>query len=184
MTGSGFFRSNNATRRLLSEPIQRRFEATQNVEPFKTVLSGLRAPRTRAGNRLTTSSSIRRRSKRCDCNLFSPPDNMKHKLLIIAGALGVTGAAVAGALYLAYPVQVSTLGGLTRNYFVSWSAPPGATTTEVNAAYKGAVAAAPQPTADRRGVSAEHNRPRLAELQQNSGFRALLAVESDQCEEC
>ena len=36
---------------------------------------------------------------------------MKYKLLIIAGALGVTGAAVGGGLYLAYPVQVSTLGG-------------------------------------------------------------------------
>ena len=37
--------------------------------------------------------------------------NIKYKLLIIAGALGVTGAAIGGALYLAYPVQVSTLGG-------------------------------------------------------------------------
>jgi alcohol dehydrogenase (cytochrome c) len=73
---------------------------------------------------------------------------MKHKLSTVAGALAVTGAAVAGALYLAYPVQVSTLGGLTRNYFVSWSAPPGATTTELNPAYKGAVAAAPAPTAE------------------------------------
>ena len=73
---------------------------------------------------------------------------MKHKLLIIVGALGVTGAAVAGALYLAYPVQVSTLAGLTRNYFISWSAPPGTTTTELNAAYKGAGAAASLPPAE------------------------------------
>ena len=35
---------------------------------------------------------------------------MKYKLLIIAVALGVIGAAVGGGLYLAYPVQVSTLG--------------------------------------------------------------------------
>jgi hypothetical protein len=62
--------------------------------------------------------------------------NMKYKLVIIAGALGVAGAAVAGGLYLAYPVQVSTLGGMTRNYLVSWSAPPGTITTESNAAYK------------------------------------------------
>jgi hypothetical protein len=61
---------------------------------------------------------------------------MKYKLLIIAGALGVTGAAVGGALYLAYPVQVSTLGGLTGNYLISWSAPSGTITTESNAAYK------------------------------------------------
>jgi alcohol dehydrogenase (cytochrome c) len=68
---------------------------------------------------------------------------MKHKLLIIAGALGVTGAAVAGALYLAYPVQISTLGGMTRNYLISWKAPPGTATTELNAAYKAGAAAPP-----------------------------------------
>jgi hypothetical protein len=61
---------------------------------------------------------------------------MKYNLVIIAGAFGVTGAAVAGALYLAYPVQVSTLAGLTRSYLISWSAPPGTITTESNAAYK------------------------------------------------
>jgi hypothetical protein len=60
---------------------------------------------------------------------------MKYNLPIIAGALGVTGATVAGALYLAYPVQVSTLAGLTRSYLISWSAPPGTITTESNAAY-------------------------------------------------
>ena len=73
---------------------------------------------------------------------------MKYKFLIIAGALGVTGAAVAGALYLAYPVQVSTLGGLARNYLISWSAPRGTITTELNAAYKGTGAAAPSPAAE------------------------------------
>jgi hypothetical protein len=50
---------------------------------------------------------------------------MKNKLFIIAGALVVTGAAAAAALYYAYPVRVSLLAGLTRNYFLSWSAPPG-----------------------------------------------------------
>src|SRR6266487_3190009 len=72
---------------------------------------------------------------------------MKYKLLIIAVALGVIGAAVGGGLYLAYPVQVSTLAGLTRNFLISWSAPPGTITTELNAAYK-AGAAAPQPAAE------------------------------------
>jgi alcohol dehydrogenase (cytochrome c) len=42
---------------------------------------------------------------------------------------------------------VSTLAGLTRNYLISWSAPPGTTTTELNAAYQGAGAAAPSPPA-------------------------------------
>ena len=65
---------------------------------------------------------------------------MKHKLLIIAGALVVMGAAAAGALYYAFPVQVSTVGGLTRNYILTLFAPPGTTTTEVNSAYKGAFA--------------------------------------------
>src|SRR5271170_3196062 len=72
---------------------------------------------------------------------------MKYKLLIAACALGVIGAAVGGALYLIYPVQVSTLAGLTRNYFISLRAPPGTTTTELNAAYKGAGAVAPSPPA-------------------------------------
>src|SRR6266851_72326 len=73
---------------------------------------------------------------------------MKKKLLLIAAALGVTAAAVAGALYLAYPVQISTLGGMTRNYLISWSAPLGTITTESNAAYKGAGAVASSPPAE------------------------------------
>jgi alcohol dehydrogenase (cytochrome c) len=67
---------------------------------------------------------------------------MKKKLFIIAGVLVVIGVAAAGALYLAYPVQLSTIGGLSRNYLISWSAPRGTTTTELNAAYKDAGAVA------------------------------------------
>jgi hypothetical protein len=86
---------------------------------------------------------------------------MKKKLLIIAGVLVVVGATTAGALYYVYPVQVSTIAGLTRNYLISWSAPLGMTTTELNAAYKTAGGAiAPFPPAERRW--------RLAELQQNT----------------
>ncbi len=72
---------------------------------------------------------------------------MRYKLLIIAGALIVIGAATAGALYYAYPVQMTTYAAMTRNYLISWSAPPGTTTTELNAAYKGTVAATPSPPA-------------------------------------
>jgi alcohol dehydrogenase (cytochrome c) len=72
---------------------------------------------------------------------------MKHKFLTIVGALAVAGAAVGGALYLIYPVQISTLGGLTRNYLISWSAPAGTTTTELNAAYKAAAVAPGSPAA-------------------------------------
>ena len=62
--------------------------------------------------------------------------SMKAKLLTNVGALIVIGAVTGGALYLAYPVQISTLGGMTRNYLISWSASPGTITTESNAIYK------------------------------------------------
>src|SRR5271157_2508095 len=73
----------------------------------------------------------------------------RHYVILVAVivALGVIGAAVGGGLYYVYPVQVSTIAGLTRNYFISWSAPPGATATELNAAYKAAEAVAPSPPA-------------------------------------
>jgi alcohol dehydrogenase (cytochrome c) len=69
-------------------------------------------------------------------------------LLIIAGMVLLGSAVAAGCLYLAYPVQVSTLGGMGRNFLVTLSAPPGTTTTELNPAYKaeavgGAVDASP-----------------------------------------
>ena len=73
---------------------------------------------------------------------------MKYRLLMIVVALGVTAMVVGGGLYLAFPVQVSTLGGLTRNYLLSWSAPPGTLTTELNAAYKEVRAIASPPTAE------------------------------------
>jgi alcohol dehydrogenase (cytochrome c) len=74
--------------------------------------------------------------------------SVKAKLLTIVGALIVIGAVAGTALYYAYPVQVSLFGALTRNYVLTWSAPPGTTTTEANAAYKAAQAIAPSPPAD------------------------------------
>jgi alcohol dehydrogenase (cytochrome c) len=73
---------------------------------------------------------------------------MNKKLILIVCALFVLGAAAAGALYLAFPVQMSTIGGLSRNYLISWTAPPGTTTTELNTAYKGTGAVAPSPPAE------------------------------------
>ena len=61
--------------------------------------------------------------------------------------LAVIGAAVGGGLYYVYPVQMTTIAGMSRNYLISWSAPPGTTTTELNAAYKAATATAPSPPA-------------------------------------
>jgi alcohol dehydrogenase (cytochrome c) len=76
-----------------------------------------------------------------------------RKLLIvalIAAALIGMGAAAVGALYRSHPVEMSLLVAMTRNYLRSWSAPKGATTTELNPAYKGAAPAAPSllPVAD------------------------------------
>jgi alcohol dehydrogenase (cytochrome c) len=75
--------------------------------------------------------------------------NRKHFLILISivGALVVIGAAVGGSLYYVYPVQVSTLGGMTRNYLISWFAPPGTTATELNAAYKAAEGGGASPPA-------------------------------------
>jgi alcohol dehydrogenase (cytochrome c) len=70
------------------------------------------------------------------------------KLFMILGALAVIGAAVGGGLYYAYPVQVSTLAGLTRNYVISLVAPAGSVTTELNAVYKGAETVASAAPAD------------------------------------
>jgi alcohol dehydrogenase (cytochrome c) len=67
---------------------------------------------------------------------------MKKKLLIIAGALVVAGAAIGGGLYLAFPVQVSTIAGLTHVYLMTLGAPAGTISTEANAAYQRPVAAA------------------------------------------
>jgi hypothetical protein len=71
----------------------------------------------------------------------------KRKFFIIVGALVVIDAATGGALYYAYPVQMSTIGGLTRNYVLSLGAPAGTTTTETNPDYKGAGGAGVPPAA-------------------------------------
>jgi len=71
---------------------------------------------------------------------------MNRRTLIIAAlaavALLAVGAAAGRVLYRAYPIQVELFVALTRNTIRSWGAPPGATRTEVNPAYK-TVAAAP-----------------------------------------
>jgi alcohol dehydrogenase (cytochrome c) len=73
---------------------------------------------------------------------------MMRKLLIaalIAAVLIGTGAAAVGVLFRLHPVEMSLFVAMTRNYLRSWSAPKGATTTELNPAYKGSAAAAPAP---------------------------------------
>src|SRR5271170_3777065 len=47
-------------------------------------------------------------------------------------------------VYRSFPHQTAKFAGLARNYIWSWSAPPGATTLEVNPAYYGvSLASAP-----------------------------------------
>jgi hypothetical protein len=65
----------------------------------------------------------------------------KGKIFVIAGALVVSAAVVGGVLYRAFPVQISTMAGLTRNYFLTLNLPAGAVTTEANAAYSAPVGA-------------------------------------------
>jgi alcohol dehydrogenase (cytochrome c) len=64
------------------------------------------------------------------------------KFFIVIGALAVIGAAIGGAAYVAFPVKMSTIGGLTRNYLLSLRAPPGTMTTESNPTYKAPEASA------------------------------------------
>ena len=71
---------------------------------------------------------------------------MKNKLLIIAGVLVVIAAAVVGTLYV-YWDQAVPLAGMAINYFRSWSAPSGTTTTEFAMASKDVGAVAPSPPA-------------------------------------
>jgi alcohol dehydrogenase (cytochrome c) len=64
---------------------------------------------------------------------------------LVAATLVGAGAAVASALFRAYPVRMSLFIIMTRNYIRSWAAPEGTTTTELNPAFKGAAVAAPSP---------------------------------------
>jgi alcohol dehydrogenase (cytochrome c) len=64
-----------------------------------------------------------------------------RKRLIILGALVVAGVAVAGILFAAFPVQMTTYGGIGRNYLLTLSMPAGTVSTETNPAYRAAVPA-------------------------------------------
>ena len=73
----------------------------------------------------------------------------KRKLLITLGALFVAGVAIAGILYLAFPIAMTTYGGMGLNYVKTLSTPAGTVSTETNPAYVAPVAATPSnPVAD------------------------------------
>jgi len=64
------------------------------------------------------------------------------KLLVILGSLFVAGVVIAGVLYVAFPVAMTTYGGMGVNYFRSLNTPPGTVSTETNPAYKAPTAVA------------------------------------------
>jgi alcohol dehydrogenase (cytochrome c) len=66
---------------------------------------------------------------------------------IFAVSVAATVPAAKRALYRSHPVQVAVFAGLMRNYIWSWSAPPGATMTDVNPAYR-APSAMPAPLSE------------------------------------
>ena len=73
----------------------------------------------------------------------------KVKVWVIIGALFVAGLAIAGLLYVTFPIAMTTYGGMALNYLKTLSTPAGTVSTEANPAYKGAeTAAASTPPAD------------------------------------
>jgi glucose dehydrogenase len=117
---------------------------------------------------------------------------VRRKLFIVAVVVIVAAALLAilapGAkrfMTRTFPYQSAFYAGLARNYIWSWSAPPGATTTEANPAYNaGAPAAAPRsaaPPANAAGDWPSYNRTltseRFADLSEiNAGNVGRLKV--------
>jgi alcohol dehydrogenase (cytochrome c) len=75
---------------------------------------------------------------------------MKKRLLIIVGALFVAGVAVAGILYVSFPIAMTTYGGMGLNYLKTFSTPSGTISVEANPAFKAGEASDPtsSPLAD------------------------------------
>src|SRR5271156_5054715 len=73
---------------------------------------------------------------------------MKKKVWIIIGALFVAVVALAGILYLAFPIAMTTYGGMGLNYLKTLSTPAGTVSTETNPEYKAVETAAQSPAAD------------------------------------
>ena len=71
---------------------------------------------------------------------------MKRKPLLILGSLFVVGVVIAGVLYVTFPVQMTTYGGMGLNYLKTLSTPAGTVSTETNPAYKAPVAVVPSPS--------------------------------------
>src|SRR6202451_473192 len=68
---------------------------------------------------------------------------MKKKIWLILGGLFIAGVVVAGILYLAFPIAMTTYGGMSLNYLKTLSTPAGTVSTEANPAYVAPAAAVP-----------------------------------------
>ena len=77
------------------------------------------------------------------------------KILTILVVLFVAGVAIAGVLYVTFPIQMTTYGGMGLNFVKSMSAPAGTLSVETNAAYQApAGGSPPAPLADAAWPSA------------------------------
>ena len=67
------------------------------------------------------------------------------RFLVIVGLLFVAGVVIAGVLYVTFPVQMTTYGGMGLNFLKTLSTPAGTLTVETSPAYKPPTAARPSP---------------------------------------
>src|SRR5277367_4774111 len=103
---------------------------------------------------------------------------MNLKLLLIVGALVVVGAAAGWALYSAFPVQMSQVAGMTRNYFLTLDAPPGAASTEMNSAYQVPAPAASSPVEDSLPNTATGDWPSYNRTLASQRFSPLIEIDT------
>jgi alcohol dehydrogenase (cytochrome c) len=70
----------------------------------------------------------------------------RKRLVIVLGSLFLAGLVIAGILFVAFPIAMTTYGGMGLNYLKTLSTPAGTVSTEANPAYKAPEAAvAPSP---------------------------------------
>jgi alcohol dehydrogenase (cytochrome c) len=70
---------------------------------------------------------------------------VNKKVLVIIGTLFVAGLVLAVVLNAAFPVQMTTYGGMGLNYLRTLSTPPGTVSTETNPVYQAPAVGAPSP---------------------------------------
>src|SRR5215472_1017861 len=97
-------------------------------------------------------------------------------IILVLVALGAAGAGAGAALYFAYPNQVQLAAGEARAYLLSFE--PASRHGE-DGGERGIQGCSDTRLCRRN--SARRSGRRLAELQQNADFGAILRAHSDQC---